>query len=225
MKKISYILILILLTFSLAGCNNQNSSSSQGNNQKSSSKQQKSSNPVSAQTAWEKVKPQAEKWSNSYKIAKIQDVSTSNFNNIDGKSNGWKFYLEECTGGEAFGKCAEGKTKSFYYYTEKVVGEKKGVSSKTETSIPAGLSTFNKDKFKIDSTKALEIVLNKLGKQKKEGERFDFKTRVIGDKPIWQVGRQCQPKASINDRCNNKENYVGYVNLENGAFYRKKPQT
>jgi len=223
MKKIFYTLTAILLTLALTGCTKQQSSTSTGSGKKETNKQEQSSNPVSALTAWQKVKPEADKWSNSYKIARIEDVSTSNFNNTEGKANGWKFYLEECTGGEAFGNCAEGKTKSFYYYTEKTIGEEKGVSSKAETSMPAGLSTFNKDKFKIDSTKALEIVLNELGKQRKEGERFDFKARIMGDEPTWQVGRQCQPKASINDRCSNDENYVGYVNLESGAFYKEKP--
>ena len=120
MKKILSIVFLILMVIFISGCTKEKTSGSP--------KTKKIINTITALEAWEKVKPKADEWSNSYKIASISDISTANYQRIDGQAIGWQFYLEECQKyytGSMSQTCKKGKTRTFYYHTENLLEKKK----------------------------------------------------------------------------------------------------
>jgi len=220
MKKTTVILsVIIILSFVVmgAGCNNQTADTSQTEKNEESDSANSSGDLVTALEAWTKVKPEADKWSDSYQIASISDVSDADTQRIDGLGYGWEFFLEECTGNLSHGTCLQGKTRKYYYYTS---GSKAGVQSNEEQSITAGRSTFTAGEFMMDSDEAQDKARQAQGKTREEGEEFVMNAYGNGDFSYWEVRKQCYFR--------NKENcdedyYTVYVNMETGETYDKKP--
>lgn len=113
------ILIIVLSLVVLSGCSKTEQEENQTNKLKSDGK------GITAIKAWEKVKPEADKWSQNYKIASISDVSVASIQRINGLSAGWKFYLEDYSEyftGSMSNTCKTGKSRSFYFHTAKMLG-------------------------------------------------------------------------------------------------------
>ena len=72
------ILVVIFLSVILTGCNKIGQEGDQTSELKSNGK------GITAIRAWEKVKPEADKWSQNYKIASISDVSVASIQRING---------------------------------------------------------------------------------------------------------------------------------------------
>jgi hypothetical protein len=180
---------------------------------------------VTAKEAWEKVKPEADKWSSSYKIAKISDVSSPQYQRIDGKSVGWEFYLEECqeyfTGSMA-DTCKTGKTKTFYYQVTDFVGRSKGATADSEQSITSGRTAFSPDIFKVDSDEAQDLARQVVDRERNENEEFVMATGHSNGIFYWEVRRQCFIGGD-RSKCDSQNGYSAYVNLETGEAYSSKP--
>ena len=194
---------------------------------KSTSKSGSSSTElVTAKEAWVKVKPEANKWSNNYKIAKISDISNPKYQRIDGQSVGWEFYLEDCqeyyTSKSLGDSCIAGKSKSFYYQVVDFVGRSKGVTADSENKMPSGRTAFSPDIFKINSDEAQDLARQAEGRERNDYEEFVMMTGHSNDIFYWEVRRQCW---SITDRtkCDSQNYYSAYVNIETGEAYSEKP--
>ena len=212
--------ILILLSVVLGACNKTGQETSQTNELKSTGK------GVTAITAWEKVKPEADKWSQNYKIASISDISVASIQRIDGVSAGWKFYLEDCSQyftGSMSNTCKTGKSRNFYFYAEKMVSENTGVTADNETNMSSGRSTFNAELLKVDSDQAQELARKAIDRQRNENEEFVMKAYSKGGIAYWEVRRQCWVKGD-RDNCDSDDGYSVYVNLDTGETYEKEPK-
>ena len=213
--------MVIFLSIVLTACNNtEQEKKIQTNKIKPKEK------GITAIKAWEKVKPEADKWSQNYKIASISDVSVASIQRIDGLSAGWKFYLEDCSQyftGSINDTCKIGKSKNFYFHTEKMANRNTGVTTDIETNMPAGRTTFKAELLKIDSDKAQELARKATGRQRNENEEFVMKAYSKGGVNYWQVRRQCWIKGD-RDNCDSSNGYSVYVNLETGETYEKEPK-
>jgi len=221
-ESMKYLLTLIVIFSSifLTGCSKIDQEKNNINEIKSNNK------GITAIKAWEKVKPEAHKWSQNYKIASISDVSVASIQRIDGLSAGWKFYLEDCSEyftGSMSNNCKTGKSRNFYFYTEKMAGGKIGIIADTETNIPSGRSTFEAEKLKIDSDKAQELGRKAIGKKRNENEEFVMKAYSKGGINYWQVKRQCWIKGDRSN-CDSGSGYSVYVNIKTGEIYEKEPK-
>ena len=218
-KQYLKILLIFLLVFFLSSCNKQANKSSK----KSTGKKNRSvaSKGITALKAWEKVKPQADKWSSNFKIAAINDVSTPSVQRIDGRSIGWEFYLEVCEGDYYRNICRKGKTRSFYYLAEKMVGRQAGVSADQEVEMTSGRPAFDASLFKIDSDKAQEIARQFVKRERNNNEEFIMDAYSNGDIAYWAVRRQCW---TLGENCDSKNGYSAYVNLTTGEAYKTKPK-
>jgi len=196
-----------------------------GGTSKSASKLKGSKKLPTALEAWEKIKPEADKWSSNYKIARISDIDTPSYQRIDGVSLGWKFYLEECDEyftGSMSDQCKEGKTRSFYYQAEDIVGRDAGVSADAETEMTSGRTAFSVDDFKIDSDSAQEAARVAVGRGRNDDEEFEMEAVVIDGSPYWKVGRQCWTRGD-RDKCDSQNGYSAYVDLKTGEAQSEKP--
>ena len=182
---------------------------------------------ITALRAWEKVRPEVEKWSKNYKIAKISNAkSYAKFQCKDGLGDVWEFYLEDCQKIGSFG-CSKGKTRSFYYATEKGGWGPKGVFAEQEIPIPSGLATFLPDKLKIDTDEAVNLARRAFNKEKSDNEDFEIETMVDKNgNAYWRVIRKCSLKSVVDKSCNSqRDGYTAYVNIETGQTLTNKPRT
>ncbi len=180
---------------------------------------------LTAKEAWEKVKPEADKWSNNYKIARISDIDTPSYQRIDGVSLGWKFYLEECQEyytGSSSDLCKEGKTRSFYYQADDMVGRDAGIHADTEKTMTSGRITFDPEIWKIDSDEAQDLAREAVGRERNENEEFRMDAVVIDGAPYWKVIRQCWTRGD-RENCDSQAGYSAYVNIETGEAQSDKP--
>ena len=215
MKKLYVLLASLLLVVFISACG-EGTQTTQNNKPTVGG----SDEGVTAMQAWEKVKPEADKWSSSYKIASISEDTSGGFQRIDGKAIGWEFYLEECTeeydSSSLAGLCKKGKTKKFSYRCDK-----QKVTALEEQSMTSGRNTFSVDEFKIDSDKAQDIARKEAGVDKIDSEEFVMRADSVNDVPCWEVRRQCYYKAD-DDECSKEDNYFMYVNITTGEAYEDK---
>ncbi len=194
--------------------------------EKSSEKDKKGSvKLLTAKEAWEKVKPEADKWSSNYKIARISDIDTPSHQRIDGVSLGWKFYLEECQEyftGSSSNLCKEGKTRSFYYQADDIVGRDAGIHTDTEKTITSGRTAFDPEIWKIDSDEAQELAREAVGRERNKNEDFKMAVEASDGVPYWEIGRQCWIKGD-RENCDSSNGYSAYVNIETGEVPSEKP--
>ncbi|RLC35073.1 hypothetical protein DRH14_01665 [Candidatus Shapirobacteria bacterium] len=215
----AYILIL-LATFFLTGCSKKISTKPSTNKHKSTNK------GITAIDAWQKIKPEADKWSQNYKITQIRDISVADTQRIDGRSFGWQFYLEDCSQyytGSMSNLCRTGKSKTFYFRSGKMVAEPAGVTADKQTNMPSGRTAFEAEKLKIDSDKAQNLARKAVGRSRNKNEEFVMTAYSKGGIAYWQVRRQCWIKGN-RDHCDSHNGYSVYVNLETGETYDKEPK-
>jgi hypothetical protein len=180
---------------------------------------------VTAKQAWAEIKPEADEWSENYRIARVSDISSPSYQRIDGLSLGWEFYLEQCEeyfGGSSTDLCKEGKTKTFYYQTTDVVGRPAGVSADQESTMTSGRRTFNAGKWKIDSDQAQDFAREAEGRERNENEEFEMAIEVTDGTPYWEVVRKCWFKGD-RENCDSSNGYAAYVNIESGEATAEKP--
>lgn len=227
-KKIKFLILMPVLLLFLSACG-ANTSTSSGlkkdiSKKLTEEKMHKKEEGITALKAWEKVKKEAEKWSKNYKIARIEDSSYANFKRQNGKADVWKFVLEDCREMyTSMNLCRKGKTKDFYYSITKGGWGEKGVSSKDENNMPSGHTAFSAEELKIDTDKAVELALKKLGQKKNEMEEFIIEAFATEKGGIyWNIRRQCFRGGG--DECNRADNFSLYVNVKTGEVLEKKPR-
>jgi len=225
MKKKLFFIILLFAAVILAGCNNSSVSDSKKGKSAPGSKIEKQEG-VTALKAWEKIKPEADKWSKNYRIARIQDSSYAGFQRQDGLGNVWEFALEDCEKMHtSINICSKGKTRTFLFSTTKGGWGPKGVSAKAESSMVSGRAPFSPGKMKIDTDEAVKIARKKAGQPANEYEEFIIQAFATDEgAPYWEVSRQCWGKRGNREACSNDDNYVVYVNIETGEASAQKPR-
>lgn len=228
-KKSKYLLIivvaLILLGVGLLACR----SKEQPGEETKTGKEVKTDNGevklLTAKEAWAKVKPEADKWSDNYRIARITDIDTPSYQRIDGVSLGWEFYLEDCQefyDGSMSGDCKEGRSRTFYYQSDDIASRDAGVSADQEVERPAGRNSFDPEIWKIDSDKAQKLGREAVGRERNENEDFRMDVEVTDGTPYWEIARQCWIKGD-RDNCDSSNGYSAYVNIETGEATDEKP--
>jgi hypothetical protein len=178
---------------------------------------------VTAKQAWKVVKQAADKWSDSYQIAHIRQVSGHNTQCIDGLADGWKFQLEVCPKKNAVGTCVDAMSRSYQFHTKKRVGDKRaGLTATQPRKIASGRSPFSPARWKIDSDRAQDIARQAVGAERNDNEEFQMEMKSNGEFPYWRVGRRCWFKGD-RKACSRADNYGIYVNAETGETYERRP--
>ncbi len=227
MNKIKFFSLILVSCFLLAGCGPESPATKGGQEApKGSPSTADSAKRVTMKEAWEKVKPEADKWNTNYKIASISDVTTAKSANLEGKALGWEFLLEICDDQNFRDICLKGKIKSFYFHAEKVVGESVGVSSSEETPFSSGRPTFEASALVIDSDKAASLSRQAKKLQPNVDEEFKMDIYSAGGKVFWTVGRGCNPlKEQSETSCRKTDNYIVYLDAQSGQIYDQKPKS
>ena len=230
-KTSKYLLIVVIASILLGGCifTFRDKSNKETKTEKEvTTGQTDEANKVellTAKEAWDKIKPEADKWSDNYRIARVSDIDAPSYQRIDGVSLGWKFNLEDCEEyhiGSMSDICKEGKSRSFYYYADDIVGRDAGFYADQESERGTGRTTFNPDIWKIDSDEAQELVRESVGRERNENEEFQMAIEVTDGTPYWEISRKCWAKGD-RDNCDSSNGYFAYVNIETGEATSEKP--
>jgi hypothetical protein len=233
-KTSKYLLIIVIASIFLGGgflaCRNTgNQSNEKTKTDKEVTADKKNGGDkvelLTAKEAWAKVKPEADKWSDNYRIARVSDIDTPSHQRIDGVSLGWKFYLEDCKeyqGGSMGDICKEGKSRSFHYLADDMAGRDAGIFADQESERGTGRITFDPEIWEIDSDEAQDLAREAVGRDRNENEEFQMAIEVTDGVPYWEIGRQCWSKGD-RDNCDSSNGYGAYVNIETGEATSEKP--